>query len=49
MKPFKEVSRDTLTHLVCQVKAKAGLDVSKFSPHSTRAAWCQLHIELGLI
>ena len=38
VKPFKEVSRDTLTHWVRQVMAKAGLDVSKFSPHSTRAA-----------
>ena len=38
VKPFKEVSRDTLTRWVRQVMAKAGLDVSKFSPHSTRAA-----------
>ena len=38
VKPFKEVSRDTLTRWVRQVMAQAGLDVSKFSPHSTRAA-----------
>ena len=37
VKPFKEVSRDTLTCWVRQVMAKASLDVSKFSPHSTRA------------
>ena len=39
MKPFKEVSRDnTLTRWVRQTMAKSGLDVSKFSPHGTRAA-----------
>ena len=38
MKPFKEVSRDTLICWVRQVMAKAGLDVSKFSPHGTKAA-----------
>ena len=40
VKHFKEVSRDTLTRCVRQVMhmAQAGLDVSKFSPHSTRAA-----------
>ena len=37
-KAFKEVSRDTLTRWIGQVMAKAGLDVSKFSSHSTRAA-----------
>lgn len=34
----KEVSRDTLTRWVSQVMTQAGLDVSEFSPHSTRAA-----------
>jgi len=34
----KEVSRDTLTRWVSQVMIQAGLDVSEFSPHSTRAA-----------
>ena len=38
VKPFKEVSRDTLTRWVRQVMAQSGLDVAKFSPHSTRAA-----------
>ena len=38
VKPFKELSRDTLTLWLRQVMAKAGLDVSKSSPHSTRAA-----------
>lgn len=34
---MKEVS-DTLTRWVSQVMTQAGLDVSEFSPHSTRAA-----------
>lgn len=34
----KEVSRHTLTRWVSQVMIQAGLDVSEFSPHSTRAA-----------
>ena len=38
MKPCKEVSRDTLTRWVRPVMAQAGLDVSMFSPHSTREA-----------
>ena len=38
VKPFKEVSRNTLTCWVRQVMAKAGLDISKFSPHGTKAA-----------
>ena len=38
VKPFKEVSRDTLVSWVRQVRAKAGLDISKFSPHGTKAA-----------
>ena len=37
VKLFKEVSRDTLTCWVRQVVAKAGLDVSKFFPHGTKA------------
>ena len=44
VKPFKEVSRDTLTSWVRQAMAQAGLDVSKFSPNGT-----QLHIEPLLI
>ena len=43
MKPFKEVSRDTLTCLVHQVMAKAGLDVSKFSPLTLEQRRYQLH------
>ena len=38
MKPFKEVSRDTLTRWIRQVMTQASLDVPKFSPHSTGAA-----------
>jgi site-specific recombinase XerD len=37
-KPFKKVSRGTLSRWVKDVMGKAGIDTSKFKPHSTRAA-----------
>ena len=37
-KPFKPVSRDTISRWVKTVMAKSGIDVNIFKPHSTRAA-----------
>lgn len=38
MKPHKGVSRDTISRWIRDTMKLAGIDVSKFSPHSTRAA-----------
>lgn len=37
-KPYKGISRDTLSRWVRHTMDQAGIDVSKCSPHSTRAA-----------
>ena len=37
-KPFKPVSRDTISRWVKTVLQKSGIDVNFFKPHSTRAA-----------
>lgn len=37
-KPFKPVSRDTISRWVKAVMQKSGIDVNLFKPHSTRAA-----------
>ena len=37
-KPFKPVSRDTISRWVKTVMQKSGIDVNLFKPHSTRAA-----------
>ncbi|XP_068738595.1 uncharacterized protein [Montipora capricornis] len=37
-KPFKPVSRDTISRWVKTVMQKSGIDVNLFRPHSTRAA-----------
>ena len=36
-KPFKPVSRDTISRWVKTVMEKSGIDVNNFKPHSTRA------------
>lgn len=38
IKPHKRISRDTLTRWVSVTMEKAGIDISRFKPHSTRAA-----------
>ena len=38
VKPYKPVSRDTVTRWVRYTMALAGIDVTKYSAHSTRAA-----------
>lgn len=37
-KPFKKVSKDTLSRWTKQVMKDAGIDTTRFKPHSTRAA-----------
>ena len=37
-KPFKKVSRDTVSRWVRSVLTDSGIDTSRFKPHSTRAA-----------
>ena len=38
MKPHKPVSRDTISRWIKTVMKNAGIDITKFTPHSTRAA-----------
>ena len=38
VKPYKHVSRDTISRWICSVTKDAGVDVTQFKPHSTRAA-----------
>ena len=38
VKPFKHVSRDTISRWIRSVMKDAGVDVTIFKPHSTRAA-----------
>ena len=38
VRPHKRVSRDTISRWIRSVMISAGIDVSKFSPHSTRMA-----------
>lgn len=38
VKPFKPISKDTLSRWLKETLAQAGIDVKKFSAHSTRAA-----------
>ena len=38
VKPYKGVSRDTVTRWVRAITSQAGIDMSVYSPHSTRAA-----------
>ena len=38
VKPYKPVSRDTVTRWVRCTLALAGIDITKYSAHSTRAA-----------
>ena len=40
VKPFKPVSRDTISRWMKMVLHEAGIDVNMFKPHSTRAASC---------
>ena len=40
VKPFKPVSRDTISRWMKMVLHVAGIDTSMFKPHSTRAASC---------
>ena len=40
VKPFKPVSRDTISRWMKMVLHEAGIDTSMFKPHSTRAASC---------
>ena len=40
MKPFKPVSRDTISRWMKMVLRYAGINTSMFKPHSTRAASC---------
>ena len=37
-KPFREVSRDTISHWVKSVLTDCGIDTSRFKPHSTQPA-----------
>ena len=37
-RPFKRVSRDTISRWVKLVLTDSGIDTSRFKPHSTRAA-----------
>ena len=38
VKPFKPVARDTVSRWVKQVSQSAGIDITKYSAHSCRAA-----------
>ena len=38
VKPYKHVSRDTISRWIRSVMKDAGIDVTQFKPHSTRAA-----------
>ena len=38
VKPYKHVSRDTISKEIRSVMKDAGVDVTQFKPHSTRAA-----------
>ena len=38
VKPFSPVSRNTISRRVKTVMQRAGIDTTKFKPHSTRAA-----------
>ena len=38
VKPYKHVSRDTISRWIRSVMKDAGVDVTQFKPHSTRAA-----------
>ena len=38
LKPFSPVSRDTISRWVKTIMPRAGIDTTKFKPHSTRAA-----------
>ena len=38
IKPYKQVSRETIARWICSVMEDAGLDTKAFKPHSTRAA-----------
>ena len=47
VKPFKPVSRDTISNWVKDTLSKAGINITKFKPGSTRSASCSKALKQG--